>query len=283
MTASKMQFLSFVVVCISLASVQANWLSIHNELCDYDPPLIANGTYSTVSFFSSVPNGGPVTYKCDPGFELRGQAIVYCSEGAWTETPTCIASKGCPEPPPSPKYGRAEFLPVPEGYNYTHVVFRCDDAHELLGIPGTFCNEGKWYHREPPICYINYCASRPCGLEADCENREGHYTCSCGPGYVGDPYKKCRPRSRCRGKQCPRCVLPTMPENLKTFEAPKLRYKPGDDINYYCSSNTQLSGSLYSICQNDGTFFPPPPQCKELRGRSLEESSGEEVAEESTD
>jgi hypothetical protein len=41
------------------------------------------------------------------------------------------------------------------------------------------------------ILDINECRLNPCHLNADCNNNEGSYTCTCRTGYTGDGVNSC--------------------------------------------------------------------------------------------
>jgi hypothetical protein len=41
------------------------------------------------------------------------------------------------------------------------------------------------------ILDINECRLNPCHLNADCNNNEGSYTCTCKTGYTGDGVNSC--------------------------------------------------------------------------------------------
>lgn len=44
----------------------------------------------------------------------------------------------------------------------------------------------------PPIT-IRPCTPNPCGPNAICQERDNSGSCSCVPGYFGNPYEGCRP------------------------------------------------------------------------------------------
>ncbi|XP_046386810.1 modular serine protease-like [Ischnura elegans] len=63
------------------------------------PPFPTNGRHN-VATGAYMANLGALNFSCNPGFELKGDSIIYCYEGLWVPSaPTCEAIKGgirCP-------------------------------------------------------------------------------------------------------------------------------------------------------------------------------------------
>ncbi|XP_071442334.1 modular serine protease-like [Hetaerina americana] len=63
------------------------------------PPFPVNGRHS-IATGAYLPNFGGLNFSCNPGFELKGNDIIYCYEGLWVPSaPTCQAIVGgvrCP-------------------------------------------------------------------------------------------------------------------------------------------------------------------------------------------
>ncbi|NWU62832.1 CR2 protein, partial [Pterocles burchelli] len=108
------------------------------------PPAIANGWHSgrdTVVFTS----GMSVSYACDPGYVLVGEAELNCTpSGAWSiPAPRCEVLH-CPSPPN-----------IDRGNHSSHDVdvftagmvvnYSCDPGYSLLGEAAIHCTKaGNW-------------------------------------------------------------------------------------------------------------------------------------------
>ncbi|XP_032771088.1 C4b-binding protein alpha chain isoform X2 [Rattus rattus] len=110
--------------------------------CDF-PPAIAHGRYtkSTSSFFSTK-----VTYECDEGYRLVGEATITCSYLQWTPAaPQCKALCRKPE------IGNGVLSTNKDQYVETEsVTIQCDSGFVMLGSQSITCLEnGTWYPKVP--------------------------------------------------------------------------------------------------------------------------------------
>ena len=101
------------------------------------------------------------------------------------------------------------------------------------------------------------CESHPCGINAQCADKNGVADCSCPDNYVGNPNVGCRPEcvlnSDCgQEKSCAqnRCVDPCASSCASNSECRVVNHNP------ICSCIQGYSGDPYSSCS------PIPAICK---------------------
>uniref|UniRef100_A0A8C6JQK9 Uncharacterized protein n=1 Tax=Melopsittacus undulatus TaxID=13146 RepID=A0A8C6JQK9_MELUD len=117
------------------------------------PPEIPNGSHNGQgnAFFTM---GTSVTYTCDPGYYLVGNAIVFCkASGNWSQPgPRCIPC----EPPPDIPNGKHTGKLLDEFLFGTAVTYTCNPGYPLHGEPSIYCTtldgkNGAW-SGPPPLC-----------------------------------------------------------------------------------------------------------------------------------
>ncbi|KAG7155061.1 Neurogenic locus Notch protein-like 4, partial [Homarus americanus] len=113
---------------------------------------------------------------------------------------------------------------------------------------------------EIPVEDKDPCLSSPCGPYAKCSSRDHVYTCTCEPGYFGNPYTGCVPEcivnSGCPAiKACinQHCVDPCPGSCGLNSECHVLRHQP----NCYCPAG--YTGDPYSRCFVDTPVVTPKP------------------------
>ncbi|CAM4695371.1 membrane cofactor protein-like isoform X3 [Caretta caretta] len=118
------------------------------------PPDITQGSHNgeSVEKFSF---GSAVTYKCDPGLSLIGEASIHCTtkdhfNGEWSgPAPECKVVK-CPEP--EVKNGRKQSGFGPD-YSYGNaVIFACDSGYTLHGSSSVRCEANNSWVPSLPTC-----------------------------------------------------------------------------------------------------------------------------------
>ncbi|XP_065450656.1 complement component receptor 1-like protein [Chrysemys picta bellii] len=118
------------------------------------PPGITHGSHTgqTVQEFSF---GSAVTYKCDQGFSLIGEASIHCTtkdnvNGQWSgPAPECKVVK-CPEP--EVKNGKKQ---SGYGLHYSYgntVIFECDSGYTLKGSSSVKCEANNSWFPSLPTC-----------------------------------------------------------------------------------------------------------------------------------
>ncbi|NXL96219.1 CR1 protein, partial [Alectura lathami] len=108
------------------------------------PPAIANGRHSGQgrAVFTS---GMSVSYACDPGYVLVGEAQLNCTaDGAWSDpAPRCEVLR-CPSPP-NIDGGNHDSQDVEVFIPGMAVNYSCDPGYSLLGEASIYCTEsGNW-------------------------------------------------------------------------------------------------------------------------------------------
>uniref|UniRef100_A0A8C3ICY2 Sushi domain-containing protein n=1 Tax=Chrysemys picta bellii TaxID=8478 RepID=A0A8C3ICY2_CHRPI len=130
------------------------------------PPGITHGSHTgqTVQEFSF---GSAVTYKCDQGFSLIGEASIHCTtkdnvNGQWSgPAPECKVVK-CPEP--EVKNGKKQ---SGYGLHYSYgntVIFECDSGYTLKGSSSVKCEANNSWFPSLPTCLQVIFKSSPCAV-----------------------------------------------------------------------------------------------------------------------
>ncbi|XP_053882868.1 complement receptor type 2-like [Malaclemys terrapin pileata] len=118
------------------------------------PPGITHGSHTgqNVQEFSF---GSAVTYKCDQGFSLIGEASIHCTtkdhvNGEWSgPAPECKVVK-CPEPEVKNGKKQSGFGPH---YSYGNtVIFECDSGYTLKGSSSVKCEANNSWFPSLPTC-----------------------------------------------------------------------------------------------------------------------------------
>ncbi|KAJ0169879.1 hypothetical protein K1T71_014485 [Dendrolimus kikuchii] len=125
-----------------------------------------------IEYFSII-----LTYKCNYGYELKGNNENECFDGSWMrDMPTCEAKYGyLVDPletgtrrslthcivPDAPKNGSHSVLgeehpKIPNAYTKVYVDITCNEGYQIHGDQSTSCTSGKW-SAAMPLC-------GPCGL-----------------------------------------------------------------------------------------------------------------------
>nr|XP_021391654.1 complement receptor type 1 [Lonchura striata domestica] len=125
------------------------------------PPNITNGRLKGDSS-AAFPSGAVVSYSCDPGYSLLGNASI-----------TCTASGSWSQPLPRCQEIRCEFPDVQgvkkaiKGNTYrsgTNITLECDDGYMLAGISHTQCQEDFSWDPPVPACKLTSPKSGSVGL-----------------------------------------------------------------------------------------------------------------------
>ncbi|KAM7169504.1 complement component receptor 1-like protein isoform 8-T10 [Macrochelys suwanniensis] len=248
------------------------------------PPNITHGSHNGQSG-QEFSFGSAVTYKCDQGFSLIGEASVHCTtkdhvNGEWSgPAPECKGQCGAP-----PRLRRA----VPrvtnrtEGFPInTEVTYKCLDC--CVKIPGksdtVVClSNSEW-------STIGECCDASCGapprLKSAALNKEDEMknyhpsgtTVSyvCRPGYERTelrPVMTCLENLTwseapefCRGKSC---GVPKGPEHGRAVDVTNDLY--GAKVNIICDDGFRLRGRTFIQCllKGDQVEWSPLPTCQEI-------------------
>uniref|UniRef100_A0A8C4XXS1 Sushi domain-containing protein n=1 Tax=Gopherus evgoodei TaxID=1825980 RepID=A0A8C4XXS1_9SAUR len=239
------------------------------------PPDIPNGRRTLMKNFFY---GSAVTYKCNSGYPLIGEASIHCTtedglNGVWSARPprcgaTCVS--------PEVENGRTNGV-QPAYRPRDIVVFECDPGYTLSGSPKTQCqDDGRWDPPVPVCERMLQCPSPPAITNGKPSRRDlavftsgmsVNYSCEPGYSLTGQASIYCMasgtwspPPPQCEGK----CVPPKA-------ERPVL---PRDTVRFECDPGYTLNGSRQIQCQDEGTWDPPVPVCIQVTCVSPEVGNG---------
>ncbi|EDM09859.1 complement component 4 binding protein, alpha, isoform CRA_a [Rattus norvegicus] len=118
------------------------WAPSCHQSCDF-PPAIAHGRYTKSSSYYVRTQ---VTYECEEGYRLVGEATISCWYSQWTPAaPQCKALCRKPE------IGNGVLSTNKDQYVETeNVTIQCDSGFVMLGSQSITCSEnGTWYPKVP--------------------------------------------------------------------------------------------------------------------------------------
>lgn len=115
-------------------------------------------------------------------------------------------------------------------------------------------NQFTVVHHDPEI--REPCRPSPCGINAVCRERNNAGSCSCLPGYFGDPYSECRPEC-VNNNDCPKqkacfnnkCRDPCVGLCGSNTECQVVNHTP------YCSCVPGYTGNPSVACLKIRTFL----------------------------
>ncbi|ODN03359.1 Sushi, von Willebrand factor type A, EGF and pentraxin domain-containing protein 1 [Orchesella cincta] len=230
-----------------------------------DPQDILNGSKEK----SCVHVGCEISYVCQPGFELVGRAKHTCQpEGIWLpkDLPTCVPVH-CPDLE-HPANGKVMYTSTT--FN-SPATYECKYGYMLVGESTRRCGPNKrWSGTEPQCKEIN-CGSPGIlyngwldgsrmtlhaviefhcleGMTFDGENER---TVCQSDGTWSTPFPKCYEINCGHPGQLPNGWL----ENIEKGTA------LGASVIFRCKEGMTLVGHTSSLCQVDGQWRYPPPNC----------------------
>uniref|UniRef100_A0A3Q1BQG2 Inactive serine protease PAMR1 n=1 Tax=Amphiprion ocellaris TaxID=80972 RepID=A0A3Q1BQG2_AMPOC len=113
------------------------------------PPVPTHG--STEGLFHH--SGARITFRCDPGFELRGFRTAIClSDGTWSApAPECVPVERVCALPPKPTHGD-HFLVYGPNDVLIALQYLCHQPYELSGSSQRTCLPNNTWSGTPPTC-----------------------------------------------------------------------------------------------------------------------------------
>uniref|UniRef100_A0A3P8SLR4 Inactive serine protease PAMR1 n=1 Tax=Amphiprion percula TaxID=161767 RepID=A0A3P8SLR4_AMPPE len=113
------------------------------------PPVPNHG--STEGLFHH--SGARITFRCDPGFELRGFRTAIClSDGTWSApAPECVPVERVCALPPKPTHGD-HFLVYGPNDVLIALQYLCHQPYELSGSSQRTCLPNNTWSGTPPTC-----------------------------------------------------------------------------------------------------------------------------------
>lgn len=229
------------------------------------PESISNGRYMG----SDWTVGNTVTYSCNTGYVLIGEAERVCLEsGHWLhEVPSCEPVE-CPKPETVP-----HAIIRGDGKRFgQRISYECEEGYQMAGSSVRVCMEDQKWEPRPPEC-------RPisCGRPPEGENMvvsytslvyQGviNYTCSEGFRLEGLSYRTCQSNGRWSGED-PSCevIRCQNPESVAHAYLINSDSRYGSVVEYFCDEGYKLLGSTQRICRSDGKWDGTEPECVLVR------------------
>ncbi|KAM7319810.1 hypothetical protein ACRRTK_021493 [Alexandromys fortis] len=229
-----------------------------------EPPKVENGflEHATGRTFESE-----ARFQCNPGYKAAGSPVFVCQANRhWhSEAPLSCTPLNCGKPPPIQNgFMKGESFDLG-----SKVQFFCNEGYELVGDNSWTCQKsGKWSKKPNPKCVPTKCPEPPL-LENQLVLKEltsevGVMTISCKEGHAlqGPSVLKCMPSGQWNGSfpVCKMVLCPSPP--LIPFSLPAsgvLHF--GSAVKYSCVDGFFLRGDPTILCQADGTWSSPLPEC----------------------
>ncbi|KAM3876154.1 P-selectin-like [Diretmus argenteus] len=113
-------------------------------------------------------------------------------------------------------------------------------------------NDERCRKKKGTVCYTASCSQDSCSVHADCVETIGNYTCQCHPGFQGP---------RC--EEAIACSTMLVPEqgsfSCFNFYGPN---RFNSSCQFRCDLGFQLVGARSLLCQANGHWDQPAPQCQ---------------------
>ncbi|XP_065447089.1 complement receptor type 2-like [Chrysemys picta bellii] len=220
------------------------------------PPDIPNGRHTGV-IMDDFSYGSSVTYKCDSGFPLTGEASIHCTtkdglNGEWSARPPRCGEVRCPAP--QIRNGR-RVSGDRRVYSYKDsVTFECDPGYTMKGHSLSQCQTDDTWDPPLPVCEPATCVSpevengRTNGVQPAYRPRD-IIVFECDPGYTlsGSHETQCQDDGRW-DPPVPVCerTLPCPPPPVivkgKHNAKPLAAFPSGTYVNYSCEPGYALRG-----------------------------------------
>ena len=214
--------------------------------------------------------GSKIDYICDEGYQLDGPTQRTCN-GNWTGSePRCNALL-CPDPPivehgmydgDARQVGVVISVTCHEGYELA------EDNHQTIT-----CQKDQTWTKPLPACQKITCdkpsfvISNGRMIDTDFSfNATIRYVCDEGYHIDGPTTRVCGADGQWRNTipVCERveCPKPMRPPNsfVEGF-----KYKFQEKVTYNCKDGYRLVGPEIRVCQSNGTWSGPEPECKQVQ------------------
>ncbi|KAK3090083.1 hypothetical protein FSP39_009008 [Pinctada imbricata] len=230
-----------------------------------DPGDIAHGTKSSTGLlFNSV-----VTYQCDTGYTLRGDARLTCnSNSEWSgNVPSCELVE-CESPSRVTSNGRM----IGDDFSYGATIsYECDPGYNLVGSKNRTCQDNGEWDEKIPICEVVQCRRPtirngfPSGFRTEYNTRIS-FSCRRGYALFGPSERRCLENGTWSGPDpvCVKCAQPP-PVNFGTVSIRNFK-----TAVYQCNPNFILIGKSDLECQINGSWNGSPPRCEVMGCNSSE-------------
>lgn len=238
------------------------------------PPKVKNARHNALAEQTSFDLDSVIQYFCNHGYVTTGVKKAKClvMEGvaSWFGPDINCELQNCGSPADIANGWHAG-----ECYTYDcRVSYHCADGYELVGKAEKLClADGSWTPEESPQCV--QVTSVQCPKPENPVNGKAVYTsfaynsivsyeCNYGFTVVGAATRRCGADRKWTGKtptcQEINCGSPGVLYNgwIETVEA---GMGLGASIIFRCNDHMKLEGNTSSVCQNDGKWRYPLPQC----------------------
>ncbi|KYO24768.1 hypothetical protein Y1Q_0016592 [Alligator mississippiensis] len=255
------------------------------------PPPIANAKHRA-QVLEVFPSGTSVSYSCDHGYFLVGEASIHCTEsGTWSLPYPVCSGKSCGHPE-EPRNGRV--IIVTDLLFGSTVNYTCEEGYKLTGMPLRRCEisgQRVAWSGSPPECQRIVCPSPP-----DIHNgtHNGHlledfsygssirYTCDPGHPLNGENFLYCTTKDGQTGvwsgpaPRCgePRCPPPPSIANGNPSDQALDTFNPGSVFLYSCKPGYALVGVTSIQCMASGAWSRPLPRCTVVGCKNLHVDNG---------
>uniref|UniRef100_A0A8B9T508 Sushi domain-containing protein n=1 Tax=Anas platyrhynchos TaxID=8839 RepID=A0A8B9T508_ANAPL len=250
------------------------------------PPNIPHGKH-TGRLLDEFHYGTSVTYSCEPGYPLQGEASIFCTtrdgmnglEAARSCRAVLRPCASFPEarcPVPQIQNGRVVSAP---SVTYTYkdtVTFECEPGYTMRGHSVVQCQLNSTWEPPVPACERGKCPSPPGIANGQHSGQPSdtflvgsvvQYRCKDGYSLVENASLSCtaegtwsRPLPRCEAIGCKRPEI----EHGRTTGLEAV-YKLEAIAVFECDFGYALKGSQESRCQFGGTWQPPVPTCEKSK------------------
>ncbi|XP_070168047.1 protein lev-9 [Polyergus mexicanus] len=244
-----------------------------NSFCS-QPPKIQNAHHNALSEQTTFDLDNTVQYFCNHGYMATGVKRAKClmieKIANWFGPDITCKPQSCGTPPDVPNGWYSG-----ECYTYDcRVSYHCSEGYELVGKAEKLClADGTWIPKELPQCV--QVTSVQCPKPDNPVNGKAVYTsyaynsivsyeCKYGYTVVGAATRRCGADRKWTGKtptcQEINCGLPGVLYNgwIENIEAGT---GMGASIIFRCKDHMKLEGNTSSVCQKDGKWRYPLPQC----------------------
>ncbi|XP_059840538.1 E-selectin-like isoform X6 [Hypanus sabinus] len=243
------------------------------------------GTVSCSHLLGPFSYNATCDFKCERGFVLNGSETIQCGAfGQWTpQIPSCEAMK-C-DMLRNPDRGSHNCTHPIDHYSYNSSCdFSCAEGFMLVGSHRLECRDSGQWTAEIPTCRAVSCqtVTQPERGMVNCTHPIGDFsyssTCSfdCTEGFVlqGSEVLVCEangqwtaPVPNCKAVTCQTITQPE--RGMVNCTQPIGRFSYSSTCSFDCTEGFVLQGSEMLVCEANGQWTAPVPNCKAVTCQTL--------------